>query len=371
MIPTNNKLKIALDCDDTIYNCNPYAIQLLNEEKGTKYTVEDCKKWISTSGRLRGVNERAKYFNDPVFYETEPVLPNAQDFVKKLCKIAEVFIITAVPANCASARMQAIARDFPEINPDNIIIANRKDVVEVDILLDDGSHNIINAKAKYPVLMRKPWNKDLSGNLAVNNYDDFLHFVDVVRRSYNEEIDLSDGGVICLVGPSGAGKTAIAKELTNKSEAFIQPITTTTRAKREDDVNDAYNFISEKKFVKLKNEGRFLENTVYSGSYYGTEQYRIDEILEEHKFAVIPIDICGAITIKNKYRSKAKLFFIDRARADVIMSILERDISNEQKMRRIISLENEYKNEVLCDCTIRNDQSIDKAASQIIKLCDI
>lgn len=359
----NNKLKIALDCDDTIYNCNPFAIELLNKEKGTSYSVEDCNKWISES-ETEGVNERVKYFKEPWFYEKEPVLEGAQEFVKKLCKIAEVFIVTSVPASCASTRMLAIMRDFPEINPNNIIIATRKDVVEVDILLDDGSHNIINAKAKYPVLMRKPWNKNLSGNLSVNNYDDFLHFVDVVRHSYNDKVDLSDGGILCLVGPSGSGKTAITEELI-KDDLFVKPLTTTTRVKRDTETDDSYNFISEEEFIKLRDEGKFLENTVYSGNHYGTEQYRIDEIIKQHKYAVIPIDICGAITIKNKYKEKSKLFFIDRARTDVIMGILERNVSNAEKMQRIISLENEYKNEILCDFTIRNNGSIQEAAQKI------
>lgn len=360
-----NKPTVALDCDDTIYSCNPYAIDLLNKEKGTNYTVNDIKGWAHGIGE--GIDERVKYFDQPDFYTSMPVLPGAKSFVKKLCKVAEVFIVTSVPSSCATARIEAVIRDFPEIKRENILIATRKDIINVDMILDDGSHNIISAKAKFPVLFRKPWNKNLSGNLAVNNYDDFLHFVDVIRHSYVEEPDLSEGGVVCLVGPSGSGKTAIMEEIT-KDKNFIKPITTTTRARREDDKENAYRFISEEQFLKEMDEGLFLETTVYSGKHYGTSASEINKIIDENKYAVLPIDICGAITIKNVYRQKAKLIFIDRSRAEVIMRILERNVSNEDKMQRIISLENEYKNEILCDAVLRNDKTIEEAAKKLLKL---
>ena len=360
-----NKPTVALDCDDTLYSCNPYAIELLNKEKGTSYTVNDIKGWSCRIGN--GVDERVKYFSQPNFYKTMPVLTGAKEFVKELSKKAEVFILTAVPPSCATARIEAIMRDFPEIKKENIIIATRKDVVKIDILFDDGSHNIISAKAKFPVLFRKPWNNNLSGNLAVNNYDDFLHFVDVIRHSYVEEPDLSKGGVLCLVGPSGSGKTAIMEEIT-KNENFVKPITTTTRNRRDDDKENAYRFISEEQFLKEMDEGLFLETTVYSGKHYGTSANEINKIIDENKYAVIPIDICGAITIKNVYRQKAKLIFIDRSRADVIRGILERNVSNEDKMQRIISLENEYKNEIFCDAVLRNDKTIEEAAEKLLEL---
>ena len=360
-----NKPTVALDCDDTVYECNPYAIKLLNEEKGTNFTVNDIKGWAHGIGE--GVDERVKYFNQPEFYTNMPVLPGAKEFVEKLSKKAEIFVVTSVTPSCATARIEAILRDFPCIKKENIIIATRKDVIEVDVILDDGSHNIISARAKYPVLIRRSWNKNLSGNLAVNNYNDFLHFIDVIRHSYVDEPDLSDGGVVCLVGPSGSGKTAIMEEIT-KDDQFVKPITTTTRDRRDDDGENAYRFITEEQFLDEMDKGLFLETTVYSGKHYGTSASEINKILNQNKYAVIPIDICGAITIKNVYRERAKLIFIDRSRSEVIMRILERNISDEDKMQRIISLENEYRNEILCDAVLRNDKTIEEAAKKLLEL---
>jgi type IV pilus assembly protein PilB len=107
-----------------------------------------------------------------------------------------------------SARAQRLVKDFPEVPPEHILIGTRKDMVNLDILLDDGAHNITRTPATYPVLFRKPWNTHLSGLLSVNSYEDFLHLVEMIRHSFvAEKPNLENGGVVCLVGPTGSGKT--------------------------------------------------------------------------------------------------------------------------------------------------------------------
>ena len=119
--------------------------------------------------------------------KNQPIIPGAQSFVRELSKLADVFFITAVPAACMSARAERLIRDFPEIPPENIIIGTRKDVMALDILLDDGAHNISSSRAAYPVLFRKPWNTHLSGLLSVNCYDDFLHLCSMVISSFTSK----------------------------------------------------------------------------------------------------------------------------------------------------------------------------------------
>ena len=356
------RLKVGIDCDDVLYRCNEYAIQKLNEEKGYDLNVNELKSWGVSGTKF---DERVSYFKDPEFYRTQPLFDGAVEFIKELSQKAEIFFVTAVPSNCMSVRATRIIEDFsPYIKPSNIIMAERKDLVRLDILFDDGSHNILNTPATYGVLMRRPWNENLSGNLSVNSYEDFLHIVDLICNSYSETPDLSNGGIVCLIGPSGSGKTAIMQELT-KDDMFVKPITTTTRTRRDNEPEDAYRFVSEEVFLKEKNENKFLESSVYSGYHYGTSASIINEIIDANKYAVLPIDICGGITIKNIYREKAILIFVDRKRQDVICEILSRNCSNEEKMKRIISLDNEYKNEAFCDDVVRNDGTLEGAAKKV------
>lgn len=357
------KLKIGFDCDDVLFVCNQFALDKFNEKNGTHYCIEDIKGWCQEDATFEF---RKQCYKDPDFVYAQPLFPGAKEFMKKICKIADVYITTAVPPECMTARAMRINEEFPWIKDDHIILGASKDLYNLDIILDDGSHNIKSSIAKYPVLMRRPWNADLSGVLAVNGYDDFLHLVHLIYESYSTPV-LKDGGVICLVGPSGSGKTAIMTELT-KDPAYIKPLTTTTRKKRDGEPSDAYRFVSEDLFIEEMNKGMFMETTVYSGFHYGTSATEINRIIDNNKFAVIPIDICGAIAIKNKYRKKAVLLFVNRKKENVIFEIVSRNVSPEEKTKRILSLDKEYSNRVFCDEVVENDKNLEEVCKQIKEL---
>ncbi len=361
------RIRIGLDVDDTLYECNSYAVSIINrnhpDEEPMK--LEEINSW-GKSGRH--ADERIAMYSDPEFVRTQPITPGAQEFVKKLSEIADVFLITAVPPCCMSARAERLVHDFPEIPPQNIMVGTRKDIITLDIMLDDGAHNISSSRAAYPVLFRKPWNTGLSGLLSVNSYDDFLHFCEMVQSSFSEKFpSLKNGGVLCLVGPSGSSKTEIANELT-KLEGFEKPLTSTTRPRRREEGEEAYRFIDEAQFVHEMKAGAYIETTVYSGYHFGTSDKDISPIVERGHVAVIPIDICGAITLKNLYRRRALLVFTRRERAEAIKSIISRDIDLEDKTRRIMSLDFEYRNSEVCDAEVNVGDDISSAVSQIVSL---
>lgn len=361
------RIRVGLDVDDTLYECNSYAVSIINKRHPDEepLKVEDIKSWGGTGRR---VEERIALYSDPEFVRTQPITEGAQEFVKKLCALADVFFVTAVPACCMSARAERLIKDFPDVPAENMILGTRKDVISLDIMLDDGAHNISSSRAAYPVLFRKPWNTGLSGLLSVNSYDDFLHFCEMVRNSFAEKFPvLANGGVLCLVGPSGSSKTEIANELT-KIKGFEKPLTSTTRPYRATEDKDAYRFIDEEQFIKEMKAGNYVETTVYSGYHFGTSEKDISPIVESGGVAVIPIDICGALTLKNLYRRRAMLVFTRRDRPDAIKSIIVKDIDIDDKTRRILSLDFEYRNSEVCDVEIPVGDDIGKVVEKIVDL---
>lgn len=360
------RIRVGLDVDDTLYECNSYAVSIINSRYPDEEPIklEDIKTW-GVGGRHD--DERIKLFYDPEFVRTQPITDGAQEFVKKLSEIADIFFVTAVPACCMSARAERLIRDFPEIPAENIILGRRKDIISLDIMLDDGAHNISSSRAAYPVLFRKPWNTTLSGLLSVNSYDDFLHFCEMVRNSFSESFPvLGNGGVLCLVGPSGSSKTEIANGLT-QLEGFEKPLTSTTRPRRNAEGEESYRFITEEQFIREMKADSYIETTVYSGYHFGTSEKDISPIVERGHVAVIPIDICGAITLKNLYRQRAMLVFTRKDRSDVIKSIISRDIDLDDKTRRIMSLDFEYRNSEVCDVEV-DAGDVDAAISTIVGL---
>jgi guanylate kinase len=146
-----------------------------------------------------------------------------------------------------------------------------------------------------------------------------------------------------------------------------KPKTATTRPRRSGEGDTGYRFLSEAEFIRESEAGSFLETTVYSGHHFGTEQREIDRIVGSGRVAVIPIDICGALTLKNRYQHQALLVFLQRKRYDVIKEIVTRDLPADDLTRRILSLDDEYRNEELCDLSVTTDNGTDEAAARIAK----
>lgn len=358
------RLRVGLDVDDVLYACNEYALKLLRDKYGDspEFDINHITSWGSQGDRS---DERIPMYSDPAFVETQPLLPGAKRFVRELNRIAEVFFITAVPPDCMSARAGRLIADFPEIPPENIIIGKRKDLIIPDMLLDDAAHNILSSKAAYPVLMRRPWNTQLSGLLSVNTYPDFLHLVRMVRNSFVEKApDLTGGGVICLVGPSGTGKAQIAQKLC-EDQKYFRPLTTTSRPKNPGESENAYRFVTAKQFLVEKKENRFIETTVYSGYYFGTSADAIVPITEAGNIAVIPIDVCGALALKNLYKNRALLVYTGREREAIIKDILKRSIDDDDKTHRILSLDFEIRNRELCEFAVDFGTGAERCASEI------
>ncbi len=172
-------LKVILDCDDVLYRTNETALERLNEELGTSYVLEDITKWGTISKEL---DCRMKYFQDSEFIRDLPVYEGASEFLTILMEFGDVFLATSVSSCCATARLNAIRRDFPIVSPEKILICKDKSHISGDFLLDDGYHNVVRSAAKVPVLYEKPWNRDSRYLASVPSYRDFIDLLSKYRK---------------------------------------------------------------------------------------------------------------------------------------------------------------------------------------------
>lgn len=363
----NYRYSAAIDVDDVLMPCVSLACELANENGvfNPPVTVDEIKAWNLAGTRAEPL---LAFFKDPEFYKRQLPYPGAQQFIKKLSKKVEIFIVTAIEPESINIRINQIKKFFPEIKPSNIIPASRKDVINVDFTLDDGAHNVLASAAKYPVLFRRPWNEHITGVLAINNYDEFLNVVDCVKASYAETaISLRKPTVVALVGPSGSGKTTLLNKLL-QYEKIDRPVSATTRIPR--DGYDYYHFVSDSDFERMKADQRFAETTVYAGEKYGTELASINDVLYNGKHCIMAIDISGAMALKMQYQTV--IMYIKRDRMKLIDVMLQRlmdgKTTKEDIVNRIVSLDDEKKNEELCDYIIDNNGSIDDAVAEICSI---
>lgn len=94
---------------------------------------------------------------------------------------------------------------------------------------------------------------------------------------------------VCLVGPSGVGKTSYARRLVN-TRGFALPSVVTTRQRRSDD-DGRYRYVTDPIFAKMVDSGQFLEWDKYSHYRYGTLRESVEEIINSGRFSGIILDL--------------------------------------------------------------------------------
>ena len=115
---------------------------------------------------------------------------------------------------------------------------------------------------------------------------------------------------------------------------------------------------------------RFAETTVYAGEKYGTEIASIRNVLANGQHCVMAIDISGAMALKMQYQTV--IMYVKRDRKQLIDVMLQRLIdgntTKEDTCNRIVSFDDEKKNQELCDYIIDNNGSIEDAVAEICSI---
>lgn len=344
--------KIGLDWDDVTAPFNDIAIDMANAKYNIipPLTMDEIDSWENT-GRASVIKE---FYNDEELYRRQTVSEETKEQIKKLMEIADVYFITAAYPQFMGIRAKQILDAFPDFPPENIILGNAKNLVQFDVVLDDAIHNILDSPATYPVLMRKPWNWKMTGILSVNNMTEFVLLVEqIISASLYRERKIRIPSVLALVGPSGSGKNYIVKELC-EGPTFASPKTYCTKK------SDKHKFLTEEEFENQN----FFERTMYAGIKYGTKQEDIEAVLNNRQFAVMPLDMCGAIAMKRHFPTA--IIYVSKDKEQLIREIIEDDYDTSEKTLRILSIDAEKRNKQICDYVV--DNSANEGASILKKL---
>ena len=164
--------------------------------------------------------------------------------------------------------------------------------------------------------------------------------------------------VICLIGPSGSGKHDIIRALQNEGYHVPRIFTTNPSVTQK-----YYRVISKDVFEREKAMHHYAETTSYAGYYYGIRmQDMVCHMADRRRRPVklvIPIDLCGANALQRIYGESVKTVYLKRSRAELVLNILRKNISDEEKKLRILALDGEERNEELCDYSITNENIAD------------
>lgn len=190
--------------------------------------------------------------------------------------------------------------------------------------------------------------------------------------------DWSEGrGLVLIVsGPSGAGKTTIARALERACPDGFFSVSLTTRQPGPGDRDGVdYRFVTEEEFAERaapapgKPMGEFLEHAGVYGRRYGTLRGPVEEALAAGRLVILEIDVQGAKQVKAAIPGAAGLFVLPPSDESLLARLRARRRDTEEAIqRRFTAAQREIAEARACgvfDRFIVNDE-LDRAVGEAI-----
>lgn len=154
---------------------------------------------------------------------------------------------------------------------------------------------------------------------------------------------MSDGLVIVVSAPSGAGKTTICKKILDISSKMVHSISVSTRKPRKGEINGVdYYFVSEKEFLEKRKKKKFVEWARVHDNYYGTPKDFLDESVRKGFDVILDIDVVGALNVKKKYPNSVLIFILPPSMKILENRLRERKTDDEKVIeQRLINAKKE------------------------------
>lgn len=120
---------------------------------------------------------------------------------------------------------------------------------------------------------------------------------------------------IVVSGPSGVGKSTIARRVLEEDSDTAYSVSVTTRPPRRDEEDRAhYEFVSDERFDELIEAGELAEWAVVHDFRYGTRKRVIEEVAAAGKNIVMDVDVQGGTSIKQLYPESVLVFILPPSR---------------------------------------------------------
>lgn len=179
--------------------------------------------------------------------------------------------------------------------------------------------------------------------------------------------------LIVISGPSGVGKDAVLARMKERGMPYYYVVTVTTRLPRsmEKDGID-YHFVSQERFLKMKENNELLEHAHVYGNWYGVPRKEVTDALEAGKDTVIKVDVQGVEHIKQVMPQAIAIFLSPPSREDLETRLKQRSTESADILKlRVKSAENEFDKLPIFDYVVINHwNEVDRAVEEIAAIID-
>jgi 5'-nucleotidase len=182
------KIKIGIDLDCVLNNLNEKWIDAYNKNYNDTLTIEDIHSWDMTKYVKSECGNEIYFFLNDKLLETLSPLPDAIDITKELLQKHDLYIVTATHYTNVRVKVEWIKKFFPHIKQNKIIICDNKSLINVDLLIDDAPHNILDFPRK-TIVMDYAWNRDLPNKYPrAKNWreiEQLIKSIEIVNEDYD------------------------------------------------------------------------------------------------------------------------------------------------------------------------------------------
>ena len=140
---------------------------------------------------------------------------------------------------------------------------------------------------------------------------------------------------VVLSGPSGVGKSTIVKEILSVYGPKMMGTTVsyTTRPRRGTERDShSYYFVSEEKFLSLRDKNFFAEWACVYQNHYGTSIEQIEQHWREGRAIIKDFDLQGANAIKKLYPQTLRVFITPPSLEELANRVHKRKENNTADM---------------------------------------
>lgn len=180
---------MGIDLDEVLFNTVEAWIERHNDITDDYVKVEDIKSWEIARYIHKGNKETLFYIlrqND--FWQTVKPVTGSVSYLSQLQRNyddIEICIVTASDFNTLPNKMRRFFELFPFINRDQVVVTYQKNLINVDVMVDDNPNNLKNMpKGCVKVLFDAPHNRSCNEEdiaaIRVKSWDELYKLIVVL-----------------------------------------------------------------------------------------------------------------------------------------------------------------------------------------------
>jgi len=173
-------MRLGIDLDGVVADFNTGWMTRYNDEFGTDLSPSLVTSWDAMIPLTHFLSidefwEWARNGSGPGLFRHLPLFDGAKPALNRLSKNHEIVIITTKPSWANAETFSWVGEH--ELPTREIHIIGEKWLVDCDVYLDDGPHNLESLVARRPdrTVCRfiRPWNRPIRGVIDVDGWDTF------------------------------------------------------------------------------------------------------------------------------------------------------------------------------------------------------